>query len=74
MANTPVTVDIQILKSLIKESVREVLKEEWFGLWQSFIPEVSDAEQAEIDQMSGCPSDYDADDFIDMTGWLADEG
>ena len=71
--NTPITLDAQALKSLIKESVREVLKEEWFGLWQSFIPEVSDVEQAEIEQTAGAPSDYSAEDFTDMTCWLSDE-
>lgn len=51
--NTPITLDAQALKALIKESVREVLKEEWFSMWQSVIPQVSDAEQAEINQSSG---------------------
>ena len=71
--NTPVTLDAQALKALIKESVREVLKEEWFSMWQSVIPVVSDAEQSEIDQLSGSPSDYKQSDFVDMTDWLKDE-
>jgi Zn/Cd-binding protein ZinT len=71
--NTPVTLDAQALKALIKESVREVLKEEWFGMWQSVIPNVSDAEQAEINQSSGSPSDYKQSDFVNMTDWLNDE-
>jgi Zn/Cd-binding protein ZinT len=71
--NTPVTLDAQALKALIKESVREVLQEEWFGMWQSVIPTVSDAEQAEINQSSGSPSDYKQSDFVDMTDWLSDE-
>lgn len=62
--DAPVTLDTQMLKALIKESVREVLKEEWFAMWQSMIPEVSDAEQAEIDCVSGSPSDYDGERFI----------
>ncbi len=72
--NTPITLDTQSLKALIKESVREVLKEEWFSLWQSVIPEVSDAEQAEIDRSSGSPSAYKQSDFVDMTDWLDNEG
>lgn len=71
--NTPISLDAQTLKALIKESVREVLKEEWFSMWQSVIPEVSDAEQSEIDQSSGSPSDYEQNDFVDMTDWLNDQ-
>lgn len=41
---TPVTLDTQALKAVIKEGIREVLKAEWFVMWQSVIPEVSDAE------------------------------
>lgn len=59
--NTPVTWDTEALKALIKESVREVLKEERWGLWQSVISEVSDAEQADIDRVSGAPADYSED-------------
>lgn len=70
--DAPVTLDTQMLKVLIKESVREVLKEEWFAMWQSVIPEVSDAEQAEIDRVSGSPSDYKDEEFVDMTDWLND--
>lgn len=65
--NTPITLDAQALKALIKESFREVLKEEWFSIWQAVIPEVSDAEQSEINQSSGSPSDYKQNDFVDMT-------
>ena len=67
------TLDISTLKALIKESVREVLSEEWFTLWRSVIPEVSDAEQAEIESSLGRPADYDREDFVDMTDWLSDE-
>lgn len=67
------TIDLSTLKELIKESVREVLSEEWFSLWQSVIPEVSDAEQVDIERSSGHPSDYDKEDFVEMTEWLSDE-
>jgi hypothetical protein len=72
--DTPITFDAQLLKALIKESVREVLREEWFAMWQSVVPELSDAEQAKIDQLSGSPSDYDQGDFVDMSEWLSDAG
>lgn len=71
--NVSTTLDISTLKALIKESVREVLNEEWFSLWQTVIPEVSDAEQTDIEESAGHPSDYDRNDFVDMTEWLADE-
>jgi hypothetical protein len=64
------TVDTQALKELIKESVREVLREEWFSLYQMLIPFVSDAEQNDIDQELGSPSNVTEDDFVDMTDWV----
>ena len=71
---TPISVDAGVLKALIKESVREVMKEEWFSLWQATVPEVSDAEQAEIEKALGhAPSPYIASEAVDMTDWLKDE-
>ena len=46
--------------------------EVWFVLWQSDIPEVSDAEQTEIELSVGHPSDYDRKAFVDMTDWLSE--
>lgn len=71
--DTSVTIDTQALKALIKESVREVLNEEWFRIWQTVIPEVSDAEQAEIENSLGSPADYDLSEFVDMTDWVTNE-
>jgi hypothetical protein len=64
------TVDTQALK----ESVREVLREEWFSLYQMLIPFVSDAEQNDVDQELGSPSNFTEDDFVDMTDWVDQEG
>jgi hypothetical protein len=58
------------LKVLIKESVREVLREERLLLCQILMPYVSDDEQAEIDADFGSPSDYEDDDLVDMTDWV----
>ena len=58
------------LKVLIKESVREVLREERLLLCQILMPYVSDYEQAEIDADFGSPSDYEDDELIDMTDWV----
>jgi hypothetical protein len=65
--------DTQGLKELIKESVREVLREEWFSLYQMLIPSVSDAEQLEIDQELGLPIETAENEFIDMTDWVNHE-
>ena len=70
----PVAIDREVLKALIKESVREVIREERFRVWQSAIPEVSDAEQAEIERELGTkPVPYDSSETVDMTAWLTDE-
>ena len=58
------------LKVLIKESVREVLREERLLLCQILMPYVSDDEQAEIEADFGSPSDYEDDELIDMTDWV----
>ncbi len=62
--------ETQALKVLIKESVREVLREERLLLCQILMPYVSDDEQAEIDADFGFPSDYDDDELVDMTSWV----
>jgi hypothetical protein len=60
----------QELKVLIKESVREVLREERLLLCQLLMPYVSDDEQAELDADFGSPLDYDDDELLDMTHWV----
>lgn len=62
--------EILELKSLIKESIREVLQEERLLLYQVLIPYVSDEEQAEIEAEFGFPSDYSDDEIIDLTHWV----
>ena len=62
--------EIQELKSLIKESIREVLREERLLLCKSLIPYISNEEQAEIEAEFGSPLDYEAEEFIDMTNWV----
>jgi phosphoenolpyruvate-protein kinase (PTS system EI component) len=58
------------LKKLIKESVREVLREERLGLCEIMIPHVSRKELNEIYTKFGSPVDYRKDDFTDMTDWV----
>jgi hypothetical protein len=59
--------EIRELKALIKESVREVLREERLLLCQSLVHYISSDEQAEIEAELGSPSDYEAEKFIAMT-------
>ena len=58
------------LKKLIKESVREVLREERLGLCEIMIPHVSKKELSEISTRFGSPADYREDDFVDITEWV----
>jgi hypothetical protein len=62
--------DTQVLKELIKESIREVLREERLALCQILLPDVSKKELQEIEQKFGSPSNYNKDEFINMTDWV----
>ncbi|MFB2880230.1 hypothetical protein [Floridanema aerugineum] len=66
--------EIQELKALIKESVREVLREERLLLCQALIPYISDEEQEELNEMFGSPSDYEDEELVDMTDWVKHGG
>jgi hypothetical protein len=64
-------VEIQELKALIKETMREVLQEERLRLCQILIPYVSDDEQSELETEFSLPSeDADDDEIVDMTDWV----
>jgi hypothetical protein len=58
------------LKKLIKESVREVLREERLSLCEIMIPHVCKKELDEINAKFGSPAGYREDDFVDMTDWV----
>ena len=58
------------LKKLIKESIREVLREERLGLCEIMIPRVSKKELNEIHTKFGSPADYKDDEFTDMSDWV----
>jgi len=66
-----VSLDANALKSLIKESVREVMRKEWFKFFELLVPYVDDAEQAEI-EASFSPADHPDSDFVDITSWFDD--
>lgn len=62
--------EIQELKLLIKETMREVLREERLLLCKVLVPYVTDEEQTEIEAEFGSPTDYEKDEAIDMTAWV----
>ena len=66
------TLDALMLKAIIKESVREVMREEWFKFFEMLIPYVDDVEQADIEATFN-PADYKDDDFVDITAWFNHE-
>jgi hypothetical protein len=66
------TLDALMLKAIIKESVREVMREEWFKFFEMLIPYVDDVEQADIEATFN-PADYKDDDLVDITGWFNHE-
>ena len=66
------SLDLQALKGLIKESVREVMREEWFKFFDLLLPYVDTQEQAEI-EASFSPADHSDEDFVDITHWFEHE-
>jgi flavodoxin len=62
--------EIQELKALIKESMREVLREERLILCKILMPYVDDTEQAELEAEFGSPTDYAKEENFDMTDWV----
>ena len=66
------TLDTQTLKALIKESVQEAMKEEWFKFFEMLISYVDDEEQADI-EASFSPARYQDEDFVDITDWFENE-
>ena len=66
------TLDTLMLKAIIKESVREAMREEWLKFFEMLIPYVDDVEQADIEATFN-PVDYKDDDFVDITDWFNHE-
>lgn len=57
-------------KQLMKESIREALREKRLALCQIVIPAVGDREMQEIQSKLGVPGDYDEAEFTDLTDWV----
>ena len=66
------TIDTETLKTIVKESVREVMREEWFKFFEMLVPYVDEEEQAEI-EATFSPDQFQEDDFIDITKLVSDE-
>lgn len=64
--------EIQELRMLIKETMREVLREERLILCKLLMPYVDDIEQAELEAEFGSPADYQDDELVDLTAWVKD--
>jgi len=64
------TMEAQMLRDIIKQSVREVLREERLSLFLALIPLVSDKEIHEIEAKFPNPSQYATEEFTDMTDWI----
>jgi len=62
--------ETQELKALLKESIREVLREKRLALCMTLIPYVSDKKIQEIQERLGSPTDYKNADFVNMTDWV----
>ncbi len=67
-----ISINLKELKKLIKESVKEAIKEERINLYLSIIPYVTEKEQKEIERLYGDPSKYDEKKFKDITKWLGE--
>jgi hypothetical protein len=67
-----ISLNAQALKALIKESVREVMREEWFKFFDLLTPYVDNEEQAAI-AASFSPTDHPDTDFVDITDWFDHE-
>jgi hypothetical protein len=62
--------EAQLLRQIIKDSIREVLQEERLSLFLALIPFVNEKEVKEIEIKFPSPKNYNPDEFIDMTEWV----
>jgi hypothetical protein len=62
--------EVQELRVLIKETMREVLREERLILCKLLMPYVDDVAQAELEAEFGLPSNYAEEETVDMTNWV----
>lgn len=60
----------EILKSVFKEVVLEVIHEQKISFYDSIFPNATQNEVVEIEQTYGSPMNYKSEEFIDMTDWV----
>jgi hypothetical protein len=66
-----IQIELSELREIIRESVREAIRNERFFFYESRIPEVSDIEMKDIEAEYGSkPGEYE---FQDLSSWLNDE-
>ena len=65
-----VTLEKKKLKQIIKQSIKEVLKEERINVLDLLIPDVSEKEMLDIRKLYGNPSKYKKERFKDLTNWV----
>jgi hypothetical protein len=58
------------LKGIIKESIKEVLKEERLNLYEMLIPKVSKKEMQEIEKKYGKKPENEKAKFKNITNWV----
>ena len=63
-----ITIDIETLKKIIKDTVRETIKEEQLKLADALLPEVDQSEMDEIISKYG--NKPEEEEFTDMTDWI----
>jgi hypothetical protein len=68
-----IAMETQEIKQLLKETIREVLREERLSLCMILIPYASEKENQEIQAKFGSPTQYSKDEFVDMTDWVKHE-
>lgn len=69
--NMVIEVEKNDLILLIKETIRETIKEEMLNLYLSILPKVRNEELEDIQKNSFSKSDDD--DYLDITDWVKDE-
>jgi hypothetical protein len=57
-------------RKIVKESIKDALREERLSLYEVLIPYVSKKELRDIEERYGSPADYDEKEFKDLTDWV----
>jgi hypothetical protein len=58
------------IKSIIKETLKEILIEERINIYELIIPKISKREMKEIEKKYGPKPQYNEKEFTNMTEWV----